>query len=339
MIATNNFFNTIGIILAAAIHWFLNSALQLSSDWIVFLIGILTLMATAIVLLVLPDYFVRLVAWLLTHTLYRIRVAGEENAPVRSPALLVSNHVSFVDALLIGACLPGFVRFMLHRDYYENKWLNWFFRLMKSIPIRATHRRDVVNSLKLARQELEAGHVVCIFAEGAITRTGHILPFKRGFEKVVEGTSVPIIPVHLDQVWGSVFSFHGGRFFWKWPKLFPYPVTVSFGKPLPANSTVNQVRQAVLELASEAARVSSQTYRFVACQIRSDGQAPVVFLLYGRHHRHRTYLRQDFDRQHVAVPLGERALPERQNGGGHAPGFGRWRAGKPRDHAGGKGAG
>jgi acyl-[acyl-carrier-protein]-phospholipid O-acyltransferase / long-chain-fatty-acid--[acyl-carrier-protein] ligase len=254
LIATNNFFNTIGIVLAAAIHWVLNSALQLSSDWIVFLIGILTLIATAIVLMVLPDYFVRLVAWLLTHTLYRIRVAGEENAPIRSPALLVSNHVSFADALLIGACLPGFVRFMLHRDYYENKWLNWFFRLMKSIPIRTTHRRDIVNSLKRARQELDAGHVVCIFAEGAITRTGHILPFKRGFEKVVEGTNVPIIPVHLDQLWGSVFSFHGGRFFWKWPKLFPYPVTVSFGKPLPATATVNEVRQAVLELASNATR-------------------------------------------------------------------------------------
>ena len=254
LIATNNFFNTIGIILAAAIHWALNSALQLSPDWIVFTIGMLTLIATTIVLVVLPDYFVRLVAWLVTHTLYRIRVAGEENAPVGSPALLVSNHVSFADALLIGACLPGFVRFMLHRDYYENKWLNWFFRLMKSIPIRATHRRDVVNSLKRARQEIEAGHVVCIFAEGAITRTGHILPFKRGFEKVVEGTTVPIIPVHLDQLWGSVFSFHGGRFFWKWPKFFPYPVTVSFGKPLPPSSTVNEVRQAVLELASNATR-------------------------------------------------------------------------------------
>jgi acyl-[acyl-carrier-protein]-phospholipid O-acyltransferase / long-chain-fatty-acid--[acyl-carrier-protein] ligase len=254
LIATNNFFNTVGIALAAAIHWLLNSALQLSSDWIIFVVGILTLVATAIVLLVLPDYFVRLIAWLLTHTLYRIRVAGEENAPVRSPALLVSNHVSFVDALLIGACLPGFVRFMLHRDYYENKWLNWFFRLMKSIPIRTTQRRDLVNSLKLARQELEAGHLVCIFAEGSITRTGHILPFKRGFEKIVEGTNIPIVPVHLDQLWGSVFSFHGGRFFWKWPKLFPYPVTVSFGKPLPANSTVNEVRQAVLELASNAAR-------------------------------------------------------------------------------------
>ncbi len=252
LIATNNFFNTVGIALAAATHWFLNTALDLSSDRILFLIGMLTLASTAAVLFLLPDYFVRFVAWLMTHTLYRIRLVGQENAPLRGPALLVSNHVSFVDALLIGACLPGFVRFMLHREYYDIKWLNWFFRLMKSIPIVATRRRDVVESLRRARQELEAGHVVCIFAEGAISRTGHILPFKRGFEKIVEGTDVPIIPVHLDRLWGSIFSFEGGRFFWKWPKRIPYPVTVSFGRPLPPSSTVQQVRDAVLELESNA---------------------------------------------------------------------------------------
>jgi acyl-[acyl-carrier-protein]-phospholipid O-acyltransferase / long-chain-fatty-acid--[acyl-carrier-protein] ligase len=99
---------------------------------------------------------------------------------------------------------------------------------------------------------LEQGQVVCIFAEGAISRIGHLLPFKRGFEKVVEGTNFPIIPVHLDQLWGSIFSFKEGRFFWKRPKLRPYPVTVSFGAPLPATASVQEVRQAVLELESRA---------------------------------------------------------------------------------------
>jgi acyl-[acyl-carrier-protein]-phospholipid O-acyltransferase/long-chain-fatty-acid--[acyl-carrier-protein] ligase len=200
----------------------------------------------------LPDYVVRFVVWLLTHSLYRIQVVGAENIPQRGAALFVSNHVSFVDALLIGACMPRFVRFMLHRDYYDLKALNWFFRLMRSIPVSATNRRDIVESLKRARNELEKGHIVCIFAEGAISRTGHLLPFKRGFEKIVQGTQVPIIPVHLDQLWGSVFSFKDNRFFWKWPKRAPYPVTVSFGPPLAPNSTVFQVRSAVLELESEA---------------------------------------------------------------------------------------
>ena len=76
----------------------------------------------------------------------------------------------------------------------------------------ANNRRDIVESLKRARNELENGHVVCIFAEGAISRTGNLLPFKRGFEKIVEGSNVPIIPVHLDRLWGSIFSFKDGDF-------------------------------------------------------------------------------------------------------------------------------
>jgi acyl-[acyl-carrier-protein]-phospholipid O-acyltransferase/long-chain-fatty-acid--[acyl-carrier-protein] ligase len=254
LIATNNFLNTIGIFLAAATHWILKSALGLSPDTIILLIGLLTLVGTIAILYLLPDYFVRFVLWLLTHTIYRIRISGEQNIPLRGPALLVSNHVSFVDALLIGASLPRFVRFMLHREYYDLKAFNWFFRLMHSIPVSVTNRREIVESLKRARNELDKGHIVCIFAEGAISRTGRVLPFKRGFEKIVDGTQVPIIPVHLDQLWGSVFSFKDGKFFWKWPKKSPYPVTVSFGTPQPPSSSVHEVRNAILELESDAVK-------------------------------------------------------------------------------------
>jgi acyl-[acyl-carrier-protein]-phospholipid O-acyltransferase/long-chain-fatty-acid--[acyl-carrier-protein] ligase len=252
LIATNNFMNTIGIFLAAAIHWLLKTPLHLAPDTIILLIGLCTIAGTIIILYLLPDYVVRFVVWLLTHSLYRIQIVGEENIPQRGAAFFVFNHVSFVDALLIGACMPRFVRFMLHRDYYDLKAFNWFFRLMRSIPVSANNRRDIVESLKRARNELDKGHIVCIFAEGAISRTGHLLPFKRGFEKIVQGTNVPIVPVHLDQLWGSIFSFKDKRFFWKLPRRVPYPVTVSFGAPLPPNSTVYQVRSAVLELESEA---------------------------------------------------------------------------------------
>ena len=252
LIATNNFLNTLGIALGAGAHWFSRTVLQLAPDQTVLLLGFLTLLGTVMALRLLPDYVVRFVLWLLTHTVYRIRVVGEENIPNRGPALLVSNHVSFADALLIGACVQRFVRFMLHRDYYQIRWLNWLFRLMKSIPVSATNRRDIVQSLKRAQEELKRGEVVCIYAEGAISRTGHLLPFKRGFEKIANGLDVAIIPVHLDQVWGSIFSFKDGRFFWKWPKRLSYPVTVSFGAPLPSNATAQQVRQAVSELESKA---------------------------------------------------------------------------------------
>jgi acyl-[acyl-carrier-protein]-phospholipid O-acyltransferase/long-chain-fatty-acid--[acyl-carrier-protein] ligase len=132
------------------------------------------------------------------------------------------------------------------------KSLKWLFRLGKAIPV-GTRGRDIIESIRIARSELAAGHVVCIFAEGAISRTGNLLPFKRGLEKILEGLEVPVIPVHIDRLWGSVFSFQGGRFFWKWPQRIPYPVTVSFGDPMPPSSTAHDVRQAILELGSEAA--------------------------------------------------------------------------------------
>src|SRR5262249_31185919 len=126
-------------------------------------------------------------------------------------------------------------------------------RLMKAIPVAGGSRKEVLESLERAREELRQGHVVCIFAEGAISRTGNLLPFKRGFEKIINGLEVPVIPVHLDRLWGSIFSFEDGRFFWKWPRRFPYPVTVSFGAQLPSTATADQVRQTIAELASAAA--------------------------------------------------------------------------------------
>jgi acyl-[acyl-carrier-protein]-phospholipid O-acyltransferase/long-chain-fatty-acid--[acyl-carrier-protein] ligase len=136
---------------------------------------------------------------------------------------------------------------MVWRPYYESKALGWFFRLVRAIPVGGASSA----SLRQAREELQQGHVVCIFAEGAISRTGNLLPFKRGMEKIVEGLDVPVIPVHLQGVWGSIFSFQGGRFFWKLPRRIPYPVTISFGEPMPPTSAAWQVRQAIQELSAE----------------------------------------------------------------------------------------
>ena len=253
LIATNNVFNTLAMLLASALLWLMGNVFGVPPDYMVLILGVLTFIMTVYAIYQVPDFFVRFILWVVTHSLFRIRIVGTENIPERGPALLISNHVSFVDAFLIGACLQEFIRFMLHRDFYDIPRLNGFFRLMKSIPISPNNRRDIVESIRRARAELAAGHIVCIFAEGAISRTGHLMPFKRGFEKIVEKVEVPIVPVHLDQLWGSIFSFKDGRFFWKWPKRVPYPVTVSFGKPLPSSTDAHTVRQAVLELESAAA--------------------------------------------------------------------------------------
>ena len=181
------------------------------------------LVASGYVLWLLPDFCLRFSLLLLTHTLYRVELHGVEHVPSRGPALLVCNHLSHVDGFLVGACVQRFIRFMVYRPYFNLPVARQLLTMMRAIPVAGGNRQEVLASIAQARAELERGHVVCIFAEGAISRTGNLLPFKRGFERIVEGLDVPVIPVCLDRLWGSVFSFKQGRFFWKWPEQIPYP--------------------------------------------------------------------------------------------------------------------
>jgi acyl-[acyl-carrier-protein]-phospholipid O-acyltransferase/long-chain-fatty-acid--[acyl-carrier-protein] ligase len=185
---------------------------------------------------------------------YRTRVVGARHVPARGPALLVANHMSMVDPLLIGASAGRFVRFLAYAPYFRMPVLATIMRRCHAIPVSSASRQDVAAAIEGARHELEQGHVVCIFAEGAISRTGNLLPFRRGLERIARGLDVPVIPVHLDGVWGSIFSYAGGRFFWKRPRRRVYPVTVSFGSPLPPGTTTAEVRMAISALATDAAR-------------------------------------------------------------------------------------
>ncbi len=252
LLATNNFLNTVGILLASGVLWLFRDQLLISADRIVLIFGLLTLATTVYILRTLPEFLTRFCLWLFTHTIYNIRIIGHASVPVRGPALLVCNHMSFVDGLLVSACIQRFIRFLVYKPIYEHKALHWFMRLMKAIPVAGGNPKAVLESIERAREELKQGHIVCIFAEGAITRTGNLLPFKRGFERIVKDLDVPIIPVHLDRMWGSIFSFNDGKFFWKWPRRIPYPVTISFSQPLPATTKAEAVRQVIAELGSEA---------------------------------------------------------------------------------------
>jgi acyl-[acyl-carrier-protein]-phospholipid O-acyltransferase / long-chain-fatty-acid--[acyl-carrier-protein] ligase len=251
LMATNNFLNMLAIMVASAALWLCRDILGLTADWIILVFGVFTLLASVYVLSVVPEFLVRFCLWLLTHTIYRIRIEGQQHVPSRGPALLVCNHLSHVDGALVGACIQRFVRFLVYKPYYEHWAVNPLLKMLRAIPVGAG--REAVGAIKAARRELEAGHVVCIFAEGAISRTGNLLPFKRGLEKIVGGLDVPIVPVYLDRIWGSVFSFKGGRFLWKWPSRFPYPVTVTFGAPLPAATPAAEVRIALMAVGAQAA--------------------------------------------------------------------------------------
>jgi acyl-[acyl-carrier-protein]-phospholipid O-acyltransferase/long-chain-fatty-acid--[acyl-carrier-protein] ligase len=251
LMATNNFMNMVAIMLASAVLSLLSDQLRLTPDRILLAFGVVTLLSSIYVFSVVPEFLVRFSLWLLTHTVYRIRVIGQENVPFRGPALLVCNHMSQVDGLLVGSCVQRFIRFLVYRPYYDHWAFHPLLKLMKAIPIGTG--RGAIAALEQARRELQNGHVVCIFAEGSISRTGNMLPFKRGFERIVDGLEVPIVSVYLDRVWGSIFSFKGGRFFWKWPVRVPYPVTVAFGQPLPSTTTAAEARLALQTLGCDLA--------------------------------------------------------------------------------------
>ena len=259
VIAANNFLNMFGVLAASGALYALNDLAAVGPDPIIFVFGVLTFVVTAYMLTVVPDFLIRFVLWMLTHTVYRIRIVGQENVPFRGPALLVSNHLSYIDGFLVGGCVQRFLRFLIYRPYYEMKAFNWILRRMHAIPIQGGDPEKVAESIDLAREQLRQGHVVCIFAEGSVSRTGNMLRFKPGFERIMEGLAgegleVPIIPVNLDRVWGSIFSMKDGKAFFRFPERVRYPITVSFGRPLASTAKTADVRQAVMELGADAAR-------------------------------------------------------------------------------------
>jgi 1-acyl-sn-glycerol-3-phosphate acyltransferase len=201
----------------------------------------------------LTEQLLRGFLWAMTHTLYRMRVNGRDHIPRSGGALLVCNHLSFIDALLLVASVRRPIRFIMYKGIYELPWVKPFARVLRAIPISSDLRpREMIQALHTASEAIKNGEIVCIFAEGQITRIGHMLPFRRGFERIMKDVDAPIIPVALDGVWGSIFSFQKGRFLWKLPHQIPYPVTINFGKAMPHTATPIEVRQVVQELMAEA---------------------------------------------------------------------------------------
>ena len=211
-----------------------------------------------------PYLVVRSLASAFVRVFYRLHVYGRENIPERGPALLVCNHVSYIDFLLLCVAQPRFIRFVFFAGWTKVLFIRRLLRWGRAIPIDATSGpKAILKSLRSAGEALNENDLVCIFAEGRFTRTGFLLPFHRGFEQIVKNNQAPIIPICLDELWGSIFSFYGDRTLWKLPRRIPYPTSVAFGKPVPATSTAAEVRQVVQQLAADCAVARSNRCRTI----------------------------------------------------------------------------
>ncbi len=213
----------------------------------------LTLLGAIYVLWLLPDALLRFVLWCATNTIYKIRIVGRDNIPAKGGALFVCNHLSFADALLLIASTDRPIRFLMFKDIYECRWIKPFAKILQAIPVSSEQRpRELLHALQTASDAIRNGEVVCIFAEGQITRIGQLLPFQRGFERIMKNVDAPIIPVALDGLIGSPTSFEHGRMVRRFPERLPHPVTVSFGTPMPPTASHIEVREAVQALIADA---------------------------------------------------------------------------------------
>ncbi|THU05438.1 MFS transporter [Lampropedia puyangensis] len=212
IIAANNILNALFMI-ASAILTGLLLQWGLSLPQIFLALAITNAIVAAYIFLLVPEYLLRFVAWVLTHVIYRFKIQGREHIPEHGPAILACNHVSFVDAVLLMAASPRPIYFIMDYRIFKNPVLGFIFRMAKAIPIAPQRENPKAfdAAFEKAAQALRNGDLVGIFPEGGITRDGQLQRFRRGIQKIVadaraEGIDTPIVPMALSNLWGSFFS-------------------------------------------------------------------------------------------------------------------------------------
>ena len=200
----------------------------------------------------MPEFLLRFLSWALVHSVYRIRTRGALNIPQDGPALIVCNHVSYVDALLLMAISPRPIRFVMDVTIFRIPVMSWLFRQVRAIPIASARIDPAVmeRAFEQVSEALRDGQLVCIFPEGRITDTGELHPFRPGLTRVLERDPVPVVPVALRGLWGSIFSRAPGA---PWPIRMLYrlfvPLGIEVGGALaPALATPAELQQRVAAL-------------------------------------------------------------------------------------------
>ncbi len=185
----------------------------------------------------------------IARIVYRVRTFGLGNLP-DGGFLLLPNHLTWVDAIVLQVGCPRPIRFMVEESIYRQKLLRPLFEVLEAIPVSSAHAKEAIVR---ASEQIRAGEVVCVFPEGELSRTGSLLKLRRGFELIARHSGAPVVPVWLDNLWGSIFSFYHGRYFTKLPKQLPYHVSVSFGEPIShEDADIALVRERMLELGDHA---------------------------------------------------------------------------------------
>jgi acyl-[acyl-carrier-protein]-phospholipid O-acyltransferase/long-chain-fatty-acid--[acyl-carrier-protein] ligase len=199
----------------------------------------------------LPQHFIRFTMLSVLRIFYRQKVLHAERMPESGGVLLVPNHVTYIDAFILTAASPRPIRFLMHDSYFEKDGiLRHFVKLFDTVPISAHKAKEAIT---IAAEAVAEGAVVCIFPEGQLTRSGAMNEMKRGFEMIARKAKCPVMPVYMDGLWGSIFSYERGRMFKKIPYKVPYGVTVAWGEPiLPRMATSVAVRKSLHQLSSEA---------------------------------------------------------------------------------------
>ncbi len=234
IIAANNILNALFMVTSAAVAIGLLHA-GVSIPGLFLVTGVLNAVIALYIYRLVPEFLMRFIAWLLIHTIYRVRVEGMENVPDEGACIVVCNHVSYVDAIVISAAVRRPIRFIMDHRIFRVPGLNWVFRAMNAIPV-ASARDDAAlkeAAFDSAAKALRAGEIVGIFPEGRLTESGEVGPFRPGLERMLQETPVPVVPMALKGLWGSFFSrSHHGKAMRRWRGFFSR-IGLAVAPPLP----------------------------------------------------------------------------------------------------------
>jgi 1-acyl-sn-glycerol-3-phosphate acyltransferase len=246
IIAANNILNAVFMVVASVMTAaLLHAGLSLPQLYLV--VGLLNAAVAVYIYTLVPEFLMRFIVWMLIHSVYRLEKSGLEKIPDEGPAVIVCNHVSFVDALVIAAACPRPIRFVMDHRIFKLPVLSFVFRTSRAIPIAPAKEDPAMMERAFAEvaKALEEGDLVAIFPEGRITDTGELYPFRPGIKRILEATPVPVVPIALRGLWGSFFSRKDGAAMSKPTRFVPFrKIGLSVGKPVSASQAAPELLQA-----------------------------------------------------------------------------------------------